>query len=300
MTINYLLNSKKVRFRILAFFSWIPDLLWIKILYRIKNGYWMDFNNPKRFNEKIQWLKIFGFRPEYTQMVDKYAVKEFVALRIGSEYVIPTLAVWDKPEDIEWDKLPGKFVLKTTHGGGSYGVVICKDKSVLDKKRAIADLNESMAFTVGNTFRERPYLGIVKRVIAEQLLEPKDNDDLCDYKFYCFNGEPKFCQVIRDRKTKETIDFFDMEWNHMPFVGLNPGVSNGISQVLRPCRLEDMKNICKKLAENIPFVRIDLYEVNTKVYFGEITFYPASGFGAFSPAEWNLKLGDMIELNSLK
>ena len=289
--------SKEFRFRILDLFSWVPDKQWLKLLYRLKNGYWMDFSNPKTFGEKIQWLKIYGYKSDFIKMVDKYSVKEYVSEKIGKEYVIPTLGVWNKPEVIEWNKLPQKFVLKTTHGGGSCGVVICNDKDTLDKKNAVKELNVSMGFSAGNSFREHPYMGVKKRVIAEEFLDTDGDSELCDYKFYCFNGEPKYCQVIRDRKTKETIDFYDMDWNHMPFVGLNPGVPNGMTPVKCPDNIDDMKRICKQLAKDIPFVRIDLYEVKGKVYFGEITFYPASGFGTFTPSEWNLKLGDMICLN---
>lgn len=185
------INSKSLRFRILDCFSWIPDKIWLKLLFLIKNGYWMDFNHPRTFNEKLQWLKVYGFRPEYTQMVDKYAVKEYVSGKIGSKYVIPTLGVWDRSEDVEWDKLPEKFVLKTTHGGGSCGVVICRNKETLDKQKAIAELNISMSFTAGNSFREYPYMGVKKRVIAEELLEIKGKEELCNYKFYCLSGEPK-------------------------------------------------------------------------------------------------------------
>lgn len=298
MDYKKLVNSKELRFRILDLFWWIPDKPWLKLLYRIKNGYWMDFENPKTFNEKLQWLKVYGFRPEYTQMVDKYAVKDYVSKKIGSEYVISTLGVWNKPEDIEWDILPQKFVLKTTHGGGSCGVVICKDKNTLDKKKAIQDLNESMAFTVGNAFREHPYIDVQKRVIAEELLEVFGNEELCDYKFFCFNGEPVYCQVIRDRRTLETIDFYDMDWTHMPFVGLNPKCENGIAPVLRPACFDDMKRVCRVLSSGIPFVRVDLYEVNRKIYFGELTFYPASGYGRFTPKEWEQTLGDLIVLDN--
>lgn len=296
MNYKEIIGDKGLRFRILDLFSWIPNLPWLKLLYRIKNGYWMNFSNPKTFGEKIQWLKIYGFKPEYTQMVDKYAVKDYVSDKIGSQYVIPTIGIWDKPELIEWEKLPNKFVLKTTHGGGSCGVVICKDKDTLDKEKAVAELNVSMSFNAGNSFRERPYMGVQKRVIAEKFLDTDGGSELCDYKFYCFNGEPKYCQVIRDRSTKETIDFYDMDWTHMPFVGLNPGVTNGDTPVKCPENLEDMKCICKELSKDIPFVRIDLYEVKGNVYFGEITFYPASGFGTFTPSEWNLRLGEMISL----
>ena len=296
--INNVLNSKRLRFGILDFFYWIPDKLWLKLLFRIKNGYWMDFKHPKTFNEKIQWLKVYGFKPSYTQMVDKYAVKDYVRNKIGDKYIINTIGIWDTPKDIEWAKLPQKFVLKTTHGGGSCGVVICKDKDKIDIKKAIEDLNTSMKFTVGKSFRERPYIGVKKKVIAEILLEEPGGGDLPDYKFYCFNGVPTYCQVIRDRKAGETIDFYDMNWEQQEFVGLNPAASKGKTPVKRPSQLDDMIRVCRELAMSIPFVKIDLYEVNGNVYFGEITFYPASGFGFFSPKVWNIKLGDLIDLRN--
>lgn len=297
MDITKIIKSKKLRFRILDLFSWIPDEPWLKLLFRIKNGYWMDFKSPKTFNEKIQWLKVYGYKPEYTQMVDKYEVKKYVADKIGKQYVIPTLGLWNRPEEIDWDILPNKFVLKTTHGGGSCGVVICKDKSSLDINQAIKELNISMSFTAGNSYREHPYMGVKKRVIAEKFLEENGKDDLWDYKFYCFNGEPKYCQVIRNRSSEETIDFYDMGWKHQESVGLNTIANNGATPVPRPSNLEDMKAVCRALAKEMPFVRIDLYEVGKREYFGEITFYPAGGFGEFAPKEWNTKLGDMINLN---
>lgn len=297
MNINKFIKSKELRFRILNLFSFIPDKFWLKILFRIKNGYWMNFKNPVTFSEKIQWLKVYGYRSEYCLMVDKYAVKDYVSKKIGSKYIIPTLGVWNKPENIEWDILPNKFVLKTTHGGGGCGVVICKDKSTFDIANAIKRLNLSMRINGGNSYREHPYSGVKKRVIAELLLEDNNKNDIWDYKFYCFNGEPKFCQVIRNRNTIETIDFYDMEWIHQEFVGLNPIASNGLNPVPCPYNLYDMKRICRELANGIPFVRIDLYEINKEIFFGEITFYPASGFGRFSPEKWNTKLGEMIDIN---
>lgn len=297
MDYKKIISSKELRFRLLSAFQWVPDEPWLKLLFRIKNGHWMDFKNPTTFNEKLQWLKVHDRNPEYTKMVDKYAVKDYVSEKIGVEYVIPTLGVWNKPEDIEWDKLPDEFVLKTTHGGGSNGVVICKDKSKLDKQKAVEQLNNGMLLT-GIPFREHPYDNVPKRVIAEQLLKVEGSikKDLEDYKFYCFNGEPQYCQVIRDRSTQETIDFYDMNWNHMPFVGLNPECKNGKTPVPCPTNLEDMKRVCRELAKDIPFARIDLYEVNGKEYFGEITLYPAGGFGTFTPSEWNMKLGDLLKL----
>ena len=285
-----------------------PDKLYLTLLYRLKMGYWIDWKNPKTFSEKLQWLKLYNRKPEYTTMVDKYAVKEYVAKLIGEEYVIPTLGVWDRPEDIDWDSLPQKFVLKTTHGGGGSGVVICKDKATFNKDAAVAKLKKSLNGCIYKSYREWPYKNVKKRVIAEAFLEEsnpdKNNTDLPDYKFYCFNGEPIYCQVIRDRRSKETIDFYDMEWHHMPFVGLNPVVDNGLNPVVdnglnpvaKPVNFCDMMDICTKLSKDIPFSRIDLYVIDDKIFFGEITFYPASGMGIFTPIEWNEKLGSMIKL----
>lgn len=286
-----------------------PDRLYLRLRFKCEMGYKLNLDNPRTFSEKIQWLKIYDRKPEYTTMVDKYAVKDYVANKIGYEYIIPTIGVWNKPGDIDWDALPSKFVLKTTHDGGSGGVVVCKDKSTFDKKEAVRTLEKSLHSDIYWQLREWPYKDVPKRIIAEQYMADGKNSDLPDYKFFCFDGEPKYCQVIRDRRSNETIDFYDMEWNHMPFVGLNPVASNGLAPVAsngltpvaRPTHLVEMIEICQKLSKGNPFSRIDLYVIDNKEYFGEITFYPASGMGEFKPDEWNTHLGDLINLpNSIK
>lgn len=281
------------------FLSWLPDRLYLSLRFRCQMGYWIDWENPKTFSEKIQWLKIYNRKPEYTMMVDKYAVKQYVADRIGEKYIIPTLGVWENFDDIDFSTLPRQFVLKTTHGGGGGGVVICRDKSSFDKVKAKNIINSSMKFDIYRNLREWPYKDVPKRIIAEKFMTPKKNPspaDLPDYKFFCFNGEPKFCQVIRDRHSKETIDFYDMDWRHQEFVGLNPVARNGLTPVARPIHLEKMADICRKLAKDIPFVRVDLYVIDDREYFGELTFYPASGIGVFTPKEWTDKLGDLITI----
>ena len=277
----------------------IPDKQYLELRFRFNMGYWPNFNNPKTFNEKINWLKLYNRKPEYTVMVDKYAVKDYVASKIGEEYIIPTLGVWSTPEEIEWDKLPNQFVLKTTHGGGSCGVVVCPDKSKLNREDAVAKLRDSMNSDIYTILREWPYKNVKKQIIAEKFMAPRisaASNDLEDYKFFCFNGEPKYCQVIRDRHTKETIDFYDMEWNHQEFVGLNPVARNGLTPVERPVHLNDMIHICRELSKDIPFVRVDLYVIDDREHFGELTFYPASGFGCFTPEEWSCKLGDILTM----
>lgn len=275
------------------------DAIYLKVRFRLLMGTKLDLTNPQTFSEKIQWLKLYDRRPEYTAMVDKYAVKEYVSKIIGAEYIIPTLGVWNKPEDIDWESLPNQFVLKTTQGGGSNGVVICKDKALFNCQEAIKKLKRNMSsdWRVG---MEWPYKNVQRRIIAEKYMEQttehSDGNELTDYKFFCFDGEPKYCQVIRDRQTNETIDFYDMEWIHQEFVGLSHPVKNGINPVKKPNDLVNMINICRLLAKGMNFVRIDLYNINNKTYFGEITFYPNSGLGYFKPDEWNYTLGEMIQL----
>lgn len=273
-----------------------PDSIYLKMLFRFHMGTKLNLDTPQTFCEKLQWLKLYNRKPEYTQMVDKYEAKKYVANIIGEEYIIPTLGVWDKFDDIDFDILPNRFVLKTTHGGGNTGVVICKDKSTFDIASAKKKLNKSLRNSIYLKYREWPYKDVARRIVAEQYIEVEGQSDLPDYKFYCFNGVPKYCQVIRNRNTKETIDFYDIEWNHMPFAGLNPIAKNGEKTIDKPSLLNQMLTICNKLTNNIPFARIDLYLTNDKIYFGEITFFPASGIGRFTPIDWDHKLGDLIEL----
>lgn len=282
----------------------MPDKLYLKWLFRLKMGYRLNLDNPKTFSEKIQWLKLYNRKPEYTQMVDKFAVKEYVAKIIGEEYIIPTIGVWDKFEDIDFDALPNQFVLKTTHGGGGGGVVICKDKSKFDVQAAKIKLNKSLKQCIYKSLKEWPYKNVPKKIIAEKYITDQEYEDLIDYKFYCFNGEPRYCQVIRDRNTIETIDFYDMEWNHMPFVGLNPVIKNnttpiiknGQTPVQKPIHLDEMIEISRNLSAKIPFLRVDLYVIQDRIYFGEMTFYPASGLGEFTPSKWNVELGTLLDL----
>lgn len=266
-------------------------------------GYKLDWNNPQTFCEKIQWLKLYNRNPQNTKLVDKLAVKKYIADILGEEYVIPTLGVWDQPKDIDFDTLPEKFVLKTTHGGGGGGVVICKNKSSFDKEAAIKKLDDSLKSDIYLYFREWPYKDVPRRIIAEQYMEDHGvytSSCLTDYKFFCFDGIPRYCQVIKDRNTKETIDFFDMEWNHQEFVGLNPVCGHASVVPERPANFDQLKQMACTLAVGHAFSRVDLYEINGKTYFGEITLFPASGFGKFSPDKYNEILGQMLHLNGQK
>lgn len=273
----------------------IPDKLYLELKYRMVMHKKLNLKNPKTFNEKLQWLKLYNRKPEYTIMVDKYAVKEYVASKIGEEYIIPTLGVWDTPDEIEWESLPNQFVLKTTHGGGNLGVVVVKDKISIDKGLAIRNLSNAMKLDLYKRNREWPYKNVNKRIIAEKFLEDKETRELRDYKFFCFNGEVKALFIATDRQTREEpyFNFFDADFNCLDFKQGHPR-----NEVLpaKPKTFEKMKEIATILSKGIPHVRVDLYEVNGAIYFGEMTFFHFGGVVRFEPEEWDYKLGEMIKL----
>lgn len=272
--------------------SILPDRFFLKVLFRLKMGYKLDLDNPQTFSEKLQWLKLYNRKPEYTTMVDKAAVKEYVAKIIGEEYIIPTLGVWDRFEDIDFDSLPNQFVLKTTHGGGNTGVVICKDKSSFDMASAKAKLNKSLRSCIYRRYKEWPYKNVKHRIIAEEYITDSTGE-LNDYKFFCFNGEPKVMFIASERLTGVKFDYFDMNFNHLPF---EQGGPSSKKQHTRPKNMDKMVDISTKLSTDIPHVRVDLYDVDGKVYFGELTFFDSSGYAKFEPEEWDYKFGEWIEL----
>lgn len=300
--IDYLRHPNLFALTLLSHFGqWLPDNIYLRIMFPLKIGYKLNLKSPKTFSEKIQWLKLYDRQPKYTMMVDKYEVKKYVADVIGKEYVIPTLGVWNKPEDIEWDCLPDQFVLKTTHGGGSEGVVICLDKNNFDKQRAIAKLNVSMGQDIYKYSKEWPYKNVQRRVLAETYIKPIPGlNDLPDYKFFCFNGQVKALFVGTDRQkvgAEVKFDFFDADFNHLPF---KQGHENAEITPIRPKNFELMKQLASKLSEGIPQVRVDLYDLGDRVLFGELTFSHFSGTVAFEPEEWDYKFGEWIELPTNK
>lgn len=272
----------------------IPDKLFLAVKFRLTMGYWMDFDNPKTYNEKLQWLKLHDRRPGYTQMVDKAGVKEYVAQRIGEQYIIPTIGVWNRPEDIPWNKLPNQFVAKVTHDSG--GIVICKDKAQLNTAFAIAKLSEALKQDYYAVSREWPYKQVKRRVIVEQYMVDESGYELKDYKFFCFNGEPKMLFIATDRENpnEETkFDFFDMDFNLLPFTN---GHEHAAKTPTKPKGFDTMVELARKLSEGIPHVRVDFYDINGQVYFGELTFFHWSGFVPFEPKEWDYKIGELLAL----
>lgn len=272
----------------------LPDKPYLSLKFYKEFKRFPDWKNPQTFNEKLQWLKLYDRKPEYTMMVDKYAVKDYIASVIGSDYVIPTLGVWDKPEIIDWDKLPNQFVLKTTHGGGNEGVVICRDKATFDKKSAICKLNESLRTDLYLVWREWPYKNVPKRIIAEKYMEDESGYELKDYKFFCFDGNPQFIQLDFDRFTEHKKNLYSLDWNLLPFEFNYPRHPECFFP--KPKGLSKMIEIASMLSKGFPFIRIDLYNINGRIYFGELTFFPAGGMGRFQPEEWDKRFGDMLTL----
>lgn len=269
----------------------LPDYIFLQIKYRYKFNKKLDLKKPQTFNEKLQWLKLYDRNPEYTKMVDKYEAKKYVANIIGEEYIIPTLGVYDKFEDINFATLPNQFVIKCTHDSG--GLIICKDKTKLNIKEARKKINKSLKRNYFYTGREWPYKNVKPRIIAEQYMVDESGTELKDYKFFCFNGEPKLLFVAKDRPYATKFNYYDMDFKKLPF---KQHYKNFNDYIEKPKGFEKMIELSRKLSKDIPHVRVDFYDINGKVYFGELTFYHFSGFEKFEPNEWDKKLGDMLEL----
>lgn len=277
----------------------LPDAWYLKIRYKKLFQHPLNLRNPQRFTEKMQWLKLYDRNPLYHKLVDKYDVKPIIERIIGEEYIIKTLGVWDRYEDIDFDKLPNQFVLKCTHDSAS--IVICRDKSTFDPSKYARKYNEVFLKTDYYHFRNKQwaYKGLKPRIIAEEYIEDDTYDSLSDYKLYCFNGVAKGVYVTINRFTKLSVSMYDMDWNLMPFEHIHP---NRGEKVAKPKHLDLMKELAEKIARYIdnPFVRVDFYETNGKVYFGEITFYPEGGMCYFKPEEWDYTMGGWMDISTLK
>lgn len=269
---------------------WMNDGLYLRILYFIRMGKRLHLNPPRTFNEKLQWLKLNDRHSEYTQMVDKVTSKEYVAGIIGREYIIPTLGVWDNFDDIDFASLPEQFVLKCNHDSG--GLIICEDKSQLDINYARKKINKSLKKNFFYGTREYPYKHIKPRIIAEKYMVDGSGMGLTDYKIYCFNGVPKLLLIVSNRAVCPYYDYFDMEFNNLPILWGGP---HSPIKIEKPVNLDIMIDLAMKLSKNIPHqVRIDFYNVDECIYFGEITFFDGSGLQKIYPPKWDEILGSWI------
>ena len=269
------------------------DVIYIKWRWKAYMDYSLNLEDPKTFNEKLQWLKLHDRQPVYSKLVDKYEVKKCISDIIGEDHIIPTIGVYDRVEDINFDELPNQFVLKCTHDSG--GIVICKDKSLLNRDAAIKKLQHGLKKNYYYQNREWPYKNVTPRIIAEQYMN-NVGQELDDYKVHNFNGEPKVILVCSDRYKESGLaeDFYSCDWEHLDIS--RPGLRHSAEVQKKPAELDEMLELAKKLSAGIPFVRTDFYIINHQVYFGEMTFFPACGMKPFVPREWDYKFGSYITL----
>lgn len=276
-----------------TFGRWMNDRSFIRWEYFSGMGKFPNLDNPVTYNEKLQWLKLNDIHEEYTQLVDKYEVKEIIRKRIGDEYIIPTLGVYDSFDEIDFEKLPNQFVLKTTHDSG--GVVVCPDKTKLNKKTARKKLEKSLRHNFFYEHREYPYKSIKPHIIAEQYMVDESATELKDYKFFCFDGKCKMLFIATDRQRREEpfFNFFDRNFNPLPF---KQGHPVNPTPPKKPDGFEEMVRVAEQLSIGYPHIRVDLYNINGKIYFGELTFFHFSGNVPFKPEEWDYKIGEWLKL----
>lgn len=298
-TVKYIFEHPERLFSMLGskgLLNWIPDELYIRIQFRLAMGVWPDLKDPKTFNEKLQWLKLHDRNPLYTTLVDKYAVRRYIAEKIGEEYLIPMVGgPWDRAEEIDFDALPEQFVLKCNHDSG--GVVVCRDKSSLDIEKTKKFLNRRLRKNFYYANREWPYKNVKPCIIAEKYIEDVPGEELPDFKYMVFNGKFRCSFVCSERRAKSGlhVTFFDEEWRVMPFKRHYP---TSEIEIKKPECYKKMTELAEIICTSINFARIDFYEINGKIYFGEITLFPGNGNEEFDPPEWDEKIGAWLELPS--
>ena len=296
-------DYRTVRLAKAGFYNHLDDETYLKKLYRAKMGHPLNLDDPQLFSEKLQWLKLHDRNPLYTQLVDKYRVREYIAEKLGEEYLIPLLGVWDDPDEIDFDALPDQFVLKCNHNSGT-GMCICRDKSKLDYNQVRKDLKKGLQENFFLKAREWPYKDIPRKIIAEQYMSDVAGEaagrGLDDYRIYCFNGEPRLVYMYQsgilsfgNRPNTVSCDIFDIRWNHLP---VRQKIRNADYPPLPPTTLSKMLEMSKSLSKGYAFLRVDFYEINDRIYIGELTFYPGGGFSPFYPSRWDLELGKWISL----
>ena len=296
--IKKIVNHLKCRLDKMGVFNHLSDEKYLKFCYFLRIGKKLNLYNPKTFNEKLQLLKINDRNPRYINMVDKYEVKKYIESTIGLEYVILTFGIYNSFQEINFEKLPKRFVIKCTHNSGGVVVVNDKDKiNIKDLERKFNRMLKKNFFYVG---REWPYKNIVPRIIIEENIQEEDSkEQIKDYKIMCFNGEPK-CSFVCSNRNAESglcVNFYDYNWKPMPFERHYP---KNKQEIEKPSQYNKMLELAKKLSKDIPFVRVDFYQKGEQIYFGELTFYPGSGMEEFTPDEWDEKLGKWIELPKKK
>ena len=288
-----IIPSKNLRFKILNILSFIPDKMMLRIQYFIKLKRWLNLKNPKRYTEKIQWYKLYYRNPLMVKCVDKYEVREYVKEK-GLEHILNTLyGVYDSFDEIDFDALPDKFIIKANNGSGTN--FICKDKSKLDiaeLRKEFADFFMQAGASAG---REWAYDDVKPKIIVEQLLEDKTSHDksISDYKFLCFAGKPEYVVYDVDRFTDHKRNIYDLNWNNL---NISSDCPCSDAEYYKPDKFEEMIEIAKVLSSDFPAVRVDLYCIEDKIYFGELTFFPWSGYVQYKPDDFDFEMGEKFLL----
>lgn len=284
-------KNREFRLKLINGLRFIPTKPYLKMVYKIKTGENLNLKNPTTFCDKQNWLKINEIHPEYTQLVDKIGVRDYIKDKIGEDYLFPVYGSWEHFDEIDFEALPEKFVLKCNHDSGSVKVIT--NKSAINKAELKNFFEARLKMNPYVLGREYPYRDVEPCIIAEKFMTPDGEDDINDYKFFCFNGKPEIMFIATDRSTDVKFDFFDMNFNHLDIVNIHE--QSGLD-IKKPVMFEEMKELAAKLSEGMKFVRIDLYEISGKIYFGEFTFFHGGGFWPMYPRSWEKKLGDLIEL----
>lgn len=272
-------------------YSFLDDKAFLEYKFLQKLGFPINLKNPKSFNEKLNWMKLYDRDPLYTLIVDKYLVRAFVAEKIGEQYLVKLLEVYDSPEEIDWESLPQKFVLKVNNGCKFN--ILCKDKSRLDTLTAVKKMHTWLNDNGYYHAREWPYRDVKTRIICEEYLEGDPEWGLLDYKFFCFNGEPMYVAVDFDRFTNHTQFFYDMDWQRQLFV---QGLPTPDRDAPKPRNFDEMVVLARTLSQGFPFLRVDLYNFDDRIYFGELTLHPAADFKMITPEQYEWQLGEMVTL----
>ena len=291
MDYKKIFKNRELRLKLINLLRFIPTKPYLKMVYRIKAGKKLNLKNPVTFCDKQNWLKVNDIHPEYTQLVDKIGVRDYIKENFGEEYLFPIHGVWENFDDIDFESLPEKFVLKCNHDSGSVKVIIDKSKINKTELKEFFDTRLKMnSYVFG---REYPYKDVKPLIYAEKYMVADGESDINDYKFFCFNGKPEIMFIATDRSSDVKFDFFDMDFNHLDIVNIHE--QSGI-EIQKPKMFEQMKEFAAKLSKGMKFVRIDLYEIGGKIYFGEFTFFHGGGFWPMTPEKWEYDLGKLIDI----
>ena len=292
MDYKKIFKNRELRLKLINCLRFIPAKPYLKLVYRIKAGKKLNLKNPVTFCDKQNWLKLHEIHPEYTELVDKIAVRDYITKVLGEEYLFPIYGYWKHFNEIDFDTLPEKFVLKCNHDSGSVKVIT--DKSKIDRDELEKFFEDRLKLNPYVFGREYPYKNVKPCIMAEKFMTPDGEEDIRDYKFFCFNGKPEIMFIATDRSTDVKFDFFDMDFNHLDIVNIHEQA--GV-EIQKPAMFDEMKDIAAKISQGMKFVRIDLYEISGKIYFGEFTFFHGGGFWPMHPEKWEYELGKLIDIN---